>query len=386
MMPTLRPYPSQKKIFILAQEEFSHRVGGAITITVFHANILKEYGYDVQIVYNSGISGRPDTLREDIPSINLFEEDGTTEGYAKKLQNKIRQEKPDLLIFAFAHLYANARLRKEFRSIPKLLFFHSRPDFYFRFQPWIKRIKRRYYNTVSSVLFDSYRNLLPEFIRKEEVITLPNPIKCNLKKSDISTERKRAVFLSRIDEFKGVDLLMKAFSIAASSHPNWHLDIWGEFQDEVIKSHLEALAQELPFGGNMHFCGVTNKALETLAQYDFCIFPSYYEGFPMGLAESISCGLPCIGLAGCSGTNELILHGENGFLCDDTPEDIASKICTLMDDKELRIRMSEEAVKISDKYNEDHIRWLIINTVNRLVGNYGGQETFPLDKILELNR
>ena len=61
----------------------------------------------------------------------------------------------------------------------------------------------------------------------------------------------------------------------------------------------------------------------------------------------------------CPSVNTIVRHGENGFLCDDTPEDIAAHLRILMSDIELRQKMGQQAREDMKQYSPEIIwkRW-----------------------------
>lgn len=349
---------------IVTQPQVTTKVGGAITMFTFLANHLHESGYDVAGVCCSSESGRPATLDAGIPLHNLYEQDGSTEHFDTKIQKLIAARRPDCIIFFFHYLYIDARLGREYDDIPRIITFHSRPDYYFTLHPWaVRRMRRRYRNTTAQILFDSYKALLPRFIRKGRVVTIPNPLRsCDVARSAGRITR-RTVFLSRVDRMKGMDILIPAFAMVCRKHPDWTLDIWGEFESPELREEYARLARECGCADNIFFRGVTTNPAQTLSEYDFCIFPSRFEGFGLGLAESMSVGLPGIGLRRCSGVNQLIADGVNGFLCEEAPADMAAKINTLIEDNALLESMSAQALRIRERYAESHIKWLWSNLV-----------------------
>ena len=349
----------KETILIVSQPEITDKVGGAISMFFFLANWLSDCGYQVVAVCNSAVERRPPALKEDIDFCNLYSIDQSTNGFSPKFKRLIREKNASCIIFFFHYIYIDADLGHEFDDIPRILTFHSRPDFYFEFIPRSERkLRSLYRNTTAQILFDSYRPLLPKFIRKGPVCTIPNPVptvsyRCNPEKST-----RRTVFLSRIDNCKGMELLIPAFSTALQTCPNWHLDIWGEFQSEELQERYWDLVKSCGAEEYIHFCGVTDNPTKTLSEYDFCIFPSRFEGFSVGLAESLAVGLPCIGLRDCSGVNEMIRDGGNGLLCSSTVNDLAAAIVRLMSDENLRREMSREAAKFQGRYDASHIKWL----------------------------
>lgn len=103
------------------------------------------------------------------------------------------------------------------------------------------------------------------------------------------------------------------------------------------------------------FYGKTNNIKEQLLDSSIFAFPSSFEGFPLALTEAMAIGLPVIGYASCSGTNEVIKNGENGFLCDDGVEPFAKALDKLMSDRELRLRMGKRAKEDMKIYAPDKI-------------------------------
>ena len=63
------------------------------------------------------------------------------------------------------------------------------------------------------------------------------------------------------------------------------------------------------------------------------------------MTEAMAVGLPVVAYKSCSGVNEIIVDAKNGFLAEDGIEDFASKLEKLMKNKELRMKMGNEARK-----------------------------------------
>ena len=50
-------------------------------------------------------------------------------------------------------------------------------------------------------------------------------------------------------------------------------------------------------------------------QWDFAVFPSLFEGNPKAILEILLLGVPVLA-TNVRGINEIVIHGENGFLID----------------------------------------------------------------------
>lgn len=369
-----------KKIVIFAQENLCRNTGGSITCTTNMANLLSGNGYDVKCVYYSNTDGTCEKLNDTVELINLYDKNNYT-SFSKASNLFIEKYKPDLIIFFFPHLYVQAALNKKFENIPRILMFHSRPDWYFADDATLEEsLKRLYANTTSVILFDSYYNLLPEFIQQNKVITIPNAINQHKIDKDLDVEYKKIVFFSRIDPYKGIDFLLKSFKLVVNQYPDWHLDLYGDIEPAEYKQKLNTFINRLNLNNNVSFKGIVNNASTALTKYDFAVFPSYFEGFPIGLLEMQSMGLGCVGLSGCSGVNELIIDNYNGFLSDKNIMHFAQKIKILIQNSHLRKTFCKNAIIEAKKYNSDVVneKWLVL--IQNIINNTNNVKKYTKSK------
>ncbi|MFX1256859.1 MAG: glycosyltransferase family 4 protein [Promethearchaeota archaeon] len=152
----------------------------------------------------------------------------------------------------------------------------------------------------------------------------------NLEKKD-----KHVLFIGILYTAKNLINLLNAFK----DLKGFTLDIIGKGKQKEI---LKKLAKEL--GIRVNFLGrFPNEQLpEIINQYQIFILPSYYEGNPRVLLESMSCGVACIG-TNVRGISNLIKHKENGYLCEIDSKSIREAILTLYRDKKLREKIGQNA-------------------------------------------
>ena len=103
------------------------------------------------------------------------------------------------------------------------------------------------------------------------------------------------VFMARIHEKKGCDLLIEAFSRIASTDPGLHLVMAGP--DQVgLKATLEKQAQRLGITDRIHWPGLLQKDVKWGAFYasEAFILPSHQENFGISVAEALACGKPVL--------------------------------------------------------------------------------------------
>jgi glycosyltransferase involved in cell wall biosynthesis len=103
------------------------------------------------------------------------------------------------------------------------------------------------------------------------------------------------LFMARIHEKKGCDLLIEAFSRIAAREPDLHLVMAGP--DQVgLKAVLEKQAQRLGVTDRIHWPGLLQKDAKWGAFYaaEAFILPSHQENFGISVAEALACGKPVL--------------------------------------------------------------------------------------------
>ena len=111
-----------------------------------------------------------------------------------------------------------------------------------------------------------------------------------------SLRNKRIMlFLSRIQEKKGCDLLIGAFARIASQDPSLHLVMAGPDQTGW-KVVLESQAQELGIADRITWAGMLQGEIKWGAYYaaEAFVLPSHQENFGIVVAEALACGLPVL--------------------------------------------------------------------------------------------
>ena len=348
----------KEKIMLVGLESFTSVTGGVITVFNSFIQMLERNGYTVIPQY--------DTTPEVI-------------------NGAVREKKPDLMIFFFPELLRRSHLSAEFNSIPRILMFHSRPDFYFAMSHGLeRRLKKYYINTRAQILMESFRTLLPSYIRQEPVYVIPNPVTIPLEKADYTSEHKKAVFFSRIDPCKGVDLLTEAFELVVKKHNDWSVDIYGDCDVPGYMDSIKAAIKAKGLENNVIIKGVASN--KVLVDYDFCVFPSRFEGFGLGLAESMAAGLPCIGLENCSAVNEIIQDNVNGILCEDNAESLAQAITKLIEDPGLRKKLGTKARESISKYSPELVERKWMDLIEAALTPLPSHGLVPAGKLAKLYR
>jgi glycosyltransferase involved in cell wall biosynthesis len=134
--------------------------------------------------------------------------------------------------------------------------------------------------------------------------------------------RRVLLFLSRIHEKKGCDLLIQAFARAANAEPTLHLVIAGPDQTGWV-AVLTKLAREMGVGDRISWPGMLRDEMKWGAFYsaEAFILPSHQENFGIAVAEALGCALPVLISDKVNIWHEVCSHGA-GLVAPDTLQGI----------------------------------------------------------------
>lgn len=201
------------------------------------------------------------------------------------------------------------------------------------------------------ILSQAYLEAYPMSLRPR-IRVIPNPVYPAGAQAD-STQplNGRHILLAAgrfEDDIKQFSLLIKAFAMLAPRFPDWDLRLCGGGSSQDAYSRL---AESLNLGNRFSMPGMMQDMAPEYARAALFCIPSKSEGFGMVTVEAQSYGLPVVGFAGCSGTNEIIVQGENGLLAAEmTVESLAQSLMQLMGDTNLRERMGRRGKAMLQRY------------------------------------
>ena len=173
---------------------------------------------------------------------------------------------------------------------------------------------------------------------------------------------------------KGFDRLLEAFAQLAPRFPSWHLVILGldpspgRHQRDVLDL-LERCQADPRLQERLHCPGAAGNVGEWYAAADLFVLSSRYEGFPNVLLEAMASGCACLACACPTGPDEIICHGEDGWLvpADVSPADLAASLALLMEDQELRRRLGRNASSVVNRFAESEVRDRFLSALEPLL-------------------
>ncbi len=188
------------------------------------------------------------------------------------------------------------------------------------------------------------------------------------KKAKLLSEDKICILFSgRFIKRKGVEYLLEAWKAVSGKFGNARLYLLGNgplFED------MKGLANMLSISDKVVFKGHINNVVDYLNASDIFVLPSLQEGMPNALLEAMACGLPPVATR-IGGVEDIIQDEYNGILV--KPEDaydLAEGIIRLIEDEELRKRISENAYRtIKKNYSLESVVPKYIKLYRELLGN-----------------
>lgn len=175
--------------------------------------------------------------------------------------------------------------------------------------------------------------------------------KINTSKFCPSTKTNRSlqiVYVARLDNRKGHDVLLKAWSKIETSEKIELVLVGGGELESELNSMVNIMLPKHP----VIFTGAVENVLPYLQSAYIAVFPSLQEGLPLALLEKMSCGLPVIA-SDIPEFQGIIEDGKNGlFFKTGDADDLKDKLLLLVDNSSLRNYLGERARQfVIEKYD-----------------------------------
>ncbi|RVU83412.1 glycosyltransferase family 1 protein [Leucothrix sargassi] len=349
---------SQQRSLFLALDTFS-KLGG---LQNFNRRVISALNYFSSTSDNFGFTTHlMRDQHEDIPSSlksSVFAFGNSRKDFIMKSLSCARSS--DTLILGHINLLPIASLIKLINPRIKVLLFVHGVDV------WNDPIyrKKRFYepallscvDMIASVSQYTASIMSKEYsVKNSKFNVFPNaidgPLVCDLE----ARKPKNILAVTRMaehDHGKNIDKLLIAHQTLIKSHPDAILEVVG---DGVLRTELEALANDLNLGSTVHFLGrVSNEELDS-AYRRATVFalPSSKEGFGIVYLEAWKYGLPVI----CStqgASHEVVENTVDGFCID--PEDVdclASVLLKLIEQPDLAREVGANGAKKLEAFYMD---------------------------------
>ncbi len=154
---------------------------------------------------------------------------------------------------------------------------------------------------------------------------------------------------SRLGPEKNVETLLRAFAEAAGS-VGAVLVLIG---DGPQRKFLEGLASSLNIADKVRFMGSMppEKMPDLYAGADMFLFASLTDTQGLVVVEAKAAGLPAVAV-GALGVKDMVKHGDDGFLCENDPHELARRTVELLSDGATLATMKEAARKNASAFSK----------------------------------
>lgn len=263
--------------------------------------------------------------------------------YHKRLKEKLEEIHPDILVCTTSQDVRGILRIKGY--IPLIVESHVNflhPD------SWLSLARTLYNNywigkadsvvTLTHGDADNWKHV------SRHVHIIPNIVHLNEMGRYSNCVNKRAIFVGRLVEQKGIPDLIKVWRIVNQRYPDWQLDVFGDGQ-------MDSLPEIKLF---VH--PPTCKIMEEYLNSSMLLMTSIYEPLGLVLPEAMSCGLPVVAFDCHYGPADIVKHESTGFLVPHRDINLfADYVCELMESPGLRQNMGIAGIKSAQRYQADRI-------------------------------
>jgi glycosyltransferase involved in cell wall biosynthesis len=209
---------------------------------------------------------------------------------------------------------------------PVVLHVHGGPFAAGEFEWW--HLGKNMLNQATKVIVLSEREkqAILERIPELDIEVLPNAVPVDeIPETPRKRQAKNIVYFGRLDENKGLDLIVEACAALKEKGVEFSFNCYGTGPQgrEFIDRMLEVLGDDFYYGGVV----TGQDKWRVLAENDVFLLPSKYEGLPMALLEAMAAGcVPVVSDVGSIGT--VVEDGVNGVFVNET--DVAERLIELL--------------------------------------------------------
>ena len=196
---------------------------------------------------------------------------------------------------------------------------------------------------------------------KDQIYSIPNPVDTDFFARPKEFDRApilmrlglpvdaRVLCFAALGDFsrKGLSVLMKALS-GIDDESVWLLVVGGNAGEVAT---FTAVARDLGVVNRVVFTGFQSDVRPYLWVSDLFLLPSTYEIFPLVVIQAMAAGVPAI-VTRLHGVAEYVVHGENAWFVERTPESVRAAIVDALVDKDRLISAGGAAYATAQQYNQ----------------------------------
>jgi 1,2-diacylglycerol 3-alpha-glucosyltransferase len=381
---------------LMISDVYFPRINGVSTSINTFKDELESLGHQVTLIvphYNTTEDTNPTIIR--IPSryLPLDPEDRAMRwGEVFKLHGTLTQSNYDILHIQtpFIAHYVGVSLAKKL-GIPRVETYHTYfEEYLYHYVPflpksWMKYVARRYTKTqcndLNAVIVPSsaMKGVLQQYGVNTLTEVLPTGIELEKfqngdgdkfrRNYNIPIDRPTLVFIGRVAFEKNIDFLLHVVAKVRQTIPEVLLLIAGEGPS---LSHLKHMAKNLHLNDNVLFLGYLDRKKELLDCYacgDAFVFASNTETQGLVLLEAMALGVPVVSTA-VMGTKDILAAKKGALVCNESIDEFADGVITLLADKQLREKLSKEALEYVKTWSARSMAEKLVSFYERVIHHH----------------
>lgn len=254
-------------------------------------------------------------------------------------------------------------------------------------RPWLKKlsfrlIESRILRRAAAIHFTSgqERCEAAELVADGRTEIIPNPLDASPHSWPLGAFRARfphlegqriILFLSRLDEKKGLDLLLAAFARVHQQCPDTVLVLAGSGHPDFVAA-LQDRSAAMGISSSVLWAGFLSgeQKWAALADADIFVLPSYSENFGNAVVEAMAAGLPVV-VSDQVGIHSEIAEAGAGAVVPCNVDRLAQQLLEFLADPKLRSAVGQNGRRLSSRrYSPDSVGAQMLHLYNELICAY----------------
>ena len=253
-----------------------------------------------------------------------------------------------------------------FKTIASNHEFYFYPHEHDSFYPLVEKRIQAYKNVDAAIWLTNYSAFAYSCFNKNGIM-IANPNTYEIQSFSTKKEEKVILCVGRFNDYvKRIDRIFQCFRHVLKQTPDATLVLVGKCDPSVCfipnsPKSMNDLIYDLGIPKErVFFEGETCDVSRYYSIASVLLLASDSEGFPMVLNEAACYGVPAV-CTYVAGFEDIITDGENGYLVpQDDIDELADKVCSILNDEVLRMRLSDTAKRMAHRFDQEAIanRWL----------------------------
>ena len=227
-------------------------------------------------------------------------------------------------------------------------------------KPWLKRlsftvVEKRILRHAAAIQYTSEQERLEaeRLCLGAEGVVVPNPVRLSGAETSAALPKSAApaqpvlLFLSRLDQKKGLDLLIQAFPLVKQRFPGSRLVVAGS-GEAAFEQELRAMAEKEIGPWGIEWAGFVSGAAkrEWLARASVFVLPSYSENFGVAVVEAMAAGIPVV-ISDQIGIHRIVAEGRAGLVTACSARALSEALIKVLSDPAAARAMGERGRQVA---------------------------------------